>query len=488
MRTRIPTSQIGQTFLIALGLFCVSSVARAATIVVDGTRCTLAEAITAANANTPIGGCRAGNDRSAGGDIIELRDDVLLTFWDNLDAEGCPNGLPAITSSIRINGNDHTIARDGVNSVPSFRLLDSSGGHLTLSRVTVKNGQGEFCDGGGIKGNVVTLIDSTVSHNTVYLANGGGVAARLFTVIRSTLSDNMGGGAYVNGLAFLTEATVTRNNGDSDYSGGGLDVRGTVVLDHSTVSDNRGGGAWAIGGGLFVDGTAMLTSTTVSGNIASGDIGVGGGLFLYRGTATLVNSTISGNIAQGGSAGVNYSGSGGGIFSTGMDPVHTGPGGAVTLIHSTVANNSAVGPYLPPWYVGGTGGGILSDSVTLTNSIVAGNVATNTASGDCSSPDVRYRGLNFIGDGSCSAASFAQLTGGAMLRPLGNYGGSTLTQPPQAGSPVIDRIAITPAGRCSSARLVAVDQRDVARPYEGGCDIGAVEYAPRFDTSVHRPK
>jgi hypothetical protein len=473
-----PISRLWKLLLIAVGFMLVSSVTRAATIVVDGTGCTLAEAIMAANTNAPRGGCRAGNDRSTGGDIIELRHDVVLAFWDNLDSDGCPNGLPAVTSRIQINGNHHIIARDNVSGVPSFRLLDSSEGQLTLNQLTVKNGQGELCDGGGIKGNIVTLIDSTIAGNTVFLANGGGIVAKFLTLIASTVSDNFGGGIFVDGNALVFGSTITRNDGVNDFSGGGLDIRGNLVLDRSTVSQNRGGGAWAIGGGLYVDGTAFLTNTTVWGNIASGDIGVGGGLFLYRGTATLVNSTVSGNIAKGGSSGANYSGSGGGIFSTGIDPAHTGPGGVVSLIHSTVSNNSAIGPFSPPAYVGGTGGGILSDSLNLTNTVVSGNVATNAAAGDCSAGEVHYKGLNLIGDGSCDAASFAQLTGDAMLLPLGNYGGPTLTQSPAAGSPLIDMIARSSGRGCSFATFVRTDQRGFRRPYpaDDGCDIGAVEY------------
>lgn len=490
VRTSFPISKVSRTLLVGLAFTLLSTVAGASTIIVDGTVCTLGEAISAANANVAYGGCRAGNDHNGGGDIIDLRVDVLLTTSDNTDTDGCPNGLPRVFSKIHIEGNDHTIARDVVNGAPSFRVLDAPKGHLILSHVTIKNGQGESCDGGGIKGGTVTLNDSTVSNNTVYLANGGGIAARVLTLNRSTLSDNMGGGAYVSGAAVLNYATVTRNTGFSDYSGGGLDVRGILALNHSTVSDNQGGGTWAIGGGLYVDGTVAMNSSTVSGNIAGGDVGVGGGLFLYRGAAIIINSTISGNTAQGGSTGVNYAGSGGGIFSTGMDPIYTGPGGTVTLVHSTVSNNSAIGPYSPPGYVGGTGGGILSDVLTLTNTIVAGNVATNPNAGDCSATTIRYTGLNLVGDGSCSASSFAQLTGTAMLLPLGNYGGATMTQPPRPGSPVIDRIATTAGGRCSFARAIRTDQRDGARPNPAGagCDIGAVEYSKRLLTITAAPE
>jgi hypothetical protein len=65
------------------------------------------------------------------------------------------------------------------------------------------------------------------------------------------------------------------------------------------------------------------------------------------------------------------------------------------------------------------------------------------------------------------------------LRPLGAYGGPTLTAPPLPGSPVIDA---GPAAPCPAP----VDQRGVPRPQGNGgqCDIGAVEWAPPAVTSL----
>src|SRR5690349_21982818 len=94
----------GKVLLIALACVFASTAARAATIIVDGTQCTLAEAIMAANTNVATGGCRAGNDHNNGGDVIDLQVDVILTNLDNIDADGCGNGLPTVSSRIRING------------------------------------------------------------------------------------------------------------------------------------------------------------------------------------------------------------------------------------------------------------------------------------------------------------------------------------------------------------------------------------------------
>lgn len=77
----------GLMFLAALLL--AASTAQAATITVDGTVCTLADAITAANTDVAVGGCVAGS----GVDTIILQQDVLLAAK-----------LPEITSAIIIEG------------------------------------------------------------------------------------------------------------------------------------------------------------------------------------------------------------------------------------------------------------------------------------------------------------------------------------------------------------------------------------------------
>jgi hypothetical protein len=57
-----------------------------------------------------------------------------------------------------------------------------------------------------------------------------------------------------------------------------------------------------------------------------------------------------------------------------------------------------------------------------------------------------------------------------LLGPLADNGGPTQTRLPQQGSPLLDAI---PAAEC--APEIATDQRGVARPQGGFCDIGAVE-------------
>jgi hypothetical protein len=112
---------------------------------------------------------------------------------------------------------------------------------------------------------------------------------------------------------------------------------------------------------------------------------------------------------------------------------------------------------------------------TIKNSIVAGNWAA--ASGpDCKAwGSISSAGYNLIGNNS--DCSFSTTTGDIVgtsvnpvnpkLAPLQDNGGSTFTDALISGSPAID------AG--NPATCLSTDQRGVARPVGGKCDMGAYE-------------
>src|SRR4051794_7428304 len=95
----------GVALVLALG----QAPSQAATITVDGTTCTLADAFMAANTDTAQGGCPAGS----GADTLVLEPpggSVILTRVDNTTYG--PTALPVIRSVITIAGQGSTIARD----------------------------------------------------------------------------------------------------------------------------------------------------------------------------------------------------------------------------------------------------------------------------------------------------------------------------------------------------------------------------------------
>lgn len=230
----------------------------------------------------------------------------------------------------------------------------------------------------------------------------------------------------------IEDAAIRRGCAENYYGemGGGLragfdtqvTLRRVALLNHR--ADNCCGALWT--GGILT-----VIDSVLAFNMAGSDVEAAGGAELV-----FVNSTISG---------------------------HNGPavGGADLSLYSST--------------IPGIGIGIMmfeSDSLHLTNSIVAGNgvdclmhFALVTATG----------GHNIDSDGSCRlSAPTDQPAVDPMLEPLADNGGRTLTHALLPGSPAVDAV---PRGQCTGAdgRRLSVDQRGVGRPQGPRCDVGAFE-------------
>jgi hypothetical protein len=137
----------------------------------------------------------------------------------------------------------------------------------------------------------------------------------------------------------------------------------------------------------------------------------------------------------------------------------------LTLINTTVSGNRATD----------SGGGLYNiyGTLTLTQSIVASNLLSR----DCrhASSTVTSTGYNLDSDTSCQLTDPTDLPGtDPLLGPLQDNGGGTLTHALLPGSPAIDTIPWGTNG-CGTTRYS--DQRWRARPQPAGgaCDIGAYE-------------
>ncbi len=93
--------------------------------------CRLADFIMAANSDAPAGDCPAGY----------LADSIALSGDIPLRAP-----LPPITSDISIEGNGFSISGGG-----QFRIFDVDGGHLHISRLTLRDGNAQDENGGAIR-------------------------------------------------------------------------------------------------------------------------------------------------------------------------------------------------------------------------------------------------------------------------------------------------------------------------------------------------
>jgi CSLREA domain-containing protein len=269
-----------------------------------------------------------------------------------------------------------------------------------------------------------------------------------------------------NSLLLTTTGTAqTTINGNGGVTGDRVlhvlpgPAAGGRIISGLNIQNGRPAGD---GGGIESQGDLSLRRVTVSGNVAGGN---GGGVhYTNAATGNVLNSTIYGNRANG---------DGGGMFSVAT--------GAPSLNNVTVTENIAGADG-----DGGNGGGLAwIPGGPLVNSIVAGNADFSGADAPDCLGSLTTQGFNLIGQAeSCTFApassdhvgtSAAPLSSG--LGALADNGGTTLTLAPLFGSLALNfGNSLTPGSGGASCQ--ATDQRGIARPLAGRCDIGAVEFDP----------
>ncbi len=360
---------------------------------------------------------------------------------------------------------DSTFSGDTAAGGAAF-AMGSSGTTNTIA-------EGGDAEGGGLENNggTVTITDSTFSGDSA--TGGEGVGSGDTGVLAAGFGGGGAGGALDNvGTLTITDSTFS---GDSVVGGGGAG---------SSASYGRGGDCF--GGALFTAGTATITDSTFSGNSATGgasaagDGGIGaGGALDSGGTVTITNATLSGDSATGG-AGSGVAGSGGDGDGGALDN-----SGTVTITNATLSGDSATGGA-----PGGSGlGGALdafSNTITVTNSIVAANTASSTPGPNCSQIGGTITdGGNNLEDGSsptdCGFSTanqdqFAVTPSQLGVGGLGNHGGPTQTMALAPGSLALGHANLVVCTNTTGPNPVnGVDQRGVHRPQGTGCDIGAFE-------------
>ncbi|HVE57513.1 MAG TPA: choice-of-anchor Q domain-containing protein [Pyrinomonadaceae bacterium] len=234
-------------------------------------------------------------------------------------------------------------------------------GTLTLTDCIVSDNTASKTGGGIYNIGTATLTNTKVTGSIASL-EGGGIynVDRPLTLTGSMVSGNTsrssGGGIYSSsGTLTLTDSAFSGNS--ASLNGGGIYNTATTTLTGSSVSGNTGS---QFGGGIYSGNTLNLTGSAVSGNTTQFR---GGGIY-NLGAATLTDSTIDGNRSRE---------AGGGIYSS----------GTATLTGSTISANRTSGGSSSQF-----GGGIYNNSGTLTliNSTVSGNIASQVAGGIWNNP------------------------------------------------------------------------------------------------------
>ena len=294
-------------------------------------------------------------------------------------------------------------------------------------------------------------------------------------------------------LAVPDPLTVTNTNDSGigslrwvlGYIAGGETIRfdpsiagQTIMLDSSivmykgfTLDGPAGDGITISAGGkdrLFelwgpISNVVTFRNVALTGGIADSTTKWGGSGPVANGSVQAVfeNSTIYGNRAVG----------------TGTVIVHR-----ITLVNTTVSGNVATDPassmfnatkleVINSTIAHNTGGGIApSTGHVLRNSIIANNTGRNCPSGPIS---VTLEGANISDDDTCGAPTAITIAD-PQLQPLADNGGPTMTHAIVAGSPAIN----LSGAPCT----ITTDQRYANR--DAKCDAGAFEFADFTTVSV----
>ena len=351
-------------------------------------------------------------------------------------------------------------------------------------------------DGPGI------LLDGGHTHR-ILSVSGTGDTITLSGLKLMHGSATIGGGLEIDdagGTVTLTKCLVSGNVslgvaaighvGDNGYvapgpgGGGGIyDLNAQLTLLNTTVSGNAVHGgedpdgketAAARGGGIFVGaaGSLALSTSKIQGNTASGAAPEGAGVFNLGALSLDAKSTISGNKAIGALA------KGGGLYA--------GPGSTISLTDSVISGNLASG------VAGGDarGGGLylaLNSTLTLTHSMVSLNLAKagDGVNGVKGGTDARqlagHLGGNASGGGIQSAGTVTLLnsvvSGNLAMAGHGGNGGNgangkTAPKAPMAPVTVSGNTERTaPTARMAASAPTAdmgVSQRWVAARVEAG--------------------
>ncbi|NTU80727.1 MAG: hypothetical protein HGA45_15350 [Chloroflexales bacterium] len=395
---------------------------------------------------------------------------------------------------------EHVILKDNnvaLTSVPAGRDAYDFGGGAIYSQggsVIVRDSQFLDNDAANAAGGAIhtlqsdlTIADSTFTNNTAIGATardslGGAISidglggeGGLFRVERSTFTNNWaynsGGAIYVNMYENSSGAQIV----DSSFVGnaviGGARAQGGAIGGGGTsIGGATGNPTITISGSLFTDNSARRT-VGAEGNTT--EDGSGGALaFPQRARLAITSSSFEGNTAFGSS----YNANGGALYVVNNSD-------QFVIIGSTFANNYAgwVGGAISNSQISGQPGGRVSSSVFANNT--AGGIANFQQ--HCSSElahdgrslqyPPRLTNASYYNDVTCFAGKSApSQTSDPQFRdprlaPLADNGGPTRTMAITGESPAFN------GGDPTGWGCAATDQRGVARPQAGVCDLGAFE-------------
>ncbi len=239
-----------------VGLIQVDTLEQEVYPFIENGKCSLGEAIFAANAGEPQDSCAAG---VPGESIIELMTgEYRFTQLDQTPSQEdwiastvrVGNALPAVIYALTIRGNGATLIRD--EAAEPFRFFEVMFGTLALEDITLQNGDVQDDWGGAIYAFNTSMVLDRVRFVNNRADNGGGFYFTFgaLTVKDSEFTENTagfgGGGAYLD--SSRSSFVNTQFTGNTAIAQGGA-IRAestTLVIEDSLFlqnasTDNRGG-------------------------------------------------------------------------------------------------------------------------------------------------------------------------------------------------------------------------------------------------------
>ena len=402
---------------------------------------------------------RAAN--ASGSGKVTLGGDITLTA-----------ALPPITGSVTIAGGGQSISGDD-----AYRIFDVNGGALTLSNVTLTQGNAGEGVGGAIRmrnGARLVIENSTLSHNQA--SDGGAIFADggALSVVNSTFAKNCadsvksalnpgGQGSEREERSVdqdgCVHVTYYHNSMDRiiDTGDGGaiaLLNGAQASIDGSTFRENR-----ATSGGAFASGSSGVRLTISSSSFDSNSVaGDGGAIFANFGSIRVASSSFARNAADSGGGAIRVGGGALDIANSTFSENQSRHGAGALAISGNASATITHATFKDNWSLYWDASAIKNQSggrVALRNSILVGRGRGE----DCAGGFDQNVG-NLSPDGTCAVRSSDAVM-------LGELSGAPAYYSPLDRSPAIDAAV---ADYCPDS-----DQLGTPRPHGGGCDVGAIE-------------
>lgn len=312
------------------------------------------------------------------------------------------------------------------------------GGTALAATITVCPSGPPRCDYSSIQ----AAIDAAQSGDTIHVRPATYNENLIIGAATATPLTLKGNGATVDGRSLaasvldvktghsVTIEGLTFTHGKAKTGGGIHNEGGTVALSDCRIDDNTATGAMKAGGGISneLDSAMTVRDCRIDDNHATGSNGRGGGI-INAGTLTLKNTLVSNNTAVRGGGIANNTGANtatnpasitlsdspitGNIATDGAGGMSNG--GNASLRNSPIRDNTG-------GEVGGVGNGNAGFTMTLTNSPVTDNVATAT-SYSCAAGAFGIAGGIGNADGSSLSLMNSPVTGNRAPVMTGSAGG-----------------------------------------------------------------